>query len=300
MRFREVFILLLLLSFISAFFLPAGITNPARNLQAIFYPVARPARAIGASLSERFAPPVKDDRALTDIRAENDQLRQMVSQLSAELLELQRINADRQLVGDLRQYCTPVPVVGTDPSRREALLLKSGSMQGIAANQPVLSRKGMVGKIDRAGVGGSQVLLVTDREFRAVAEFRRFERNPQSGAAIYKPIGSTPPLLKGAGDGTMLIVNVPLKETDSGDAGDQANIELVKVGDLVILNDPEWPYAAGQWLGQVETINPLQSAPLFASITVLPMRDLASLREVQVMNKTPTDAARTAQSLVEP
>ena len=300
MRFREVFILRLLLSFISAFFLPAGITNPARNIQALFYPVARPARAIGASLSERFTPPAKDERAVEDIRAENDQLRQMVSQLTAELLELQRINADRQLVGDLRQYCTPVPVVGTDSGRREALLLKSGSMQGIAANQPVLSRKGMVGTIARAGVGGSQVLLVTDREFGAIAEFRRFERNLESGVAVYKPIGSTPPMLKGAGDGTMLIVNVPLKETAAGDADGHGDIQPVKVGDVVLLKDPEWPYAAGQWLGQVKAIEPLKSAPLFANITVQPLLDLAGLREVQVMNKTPNDAARTAQSVVTP
>ena len=79
----------------------------------------------------------------------------MVSQLTVELLELQRINADRQLTGDLRKYCTPVPVVGNDSGRRESLALKAGSMQGIATGQPVLSRKGLVGKIDRAGPAGA-------------------------------------------------------------------------------------------------------------------------------------------------
>ena len=295
MRFREVFILLLLLSFLSAFVLPVGLTNPARNLQALFYPVARPARSLAATLSERLTPPPKDDRAADDVRAENIQLRMMVSQLTAELLELQRINADRQLVGDLRQYCTPVRVIGTDSGRRESIALKSGSLQGIAPGQPVISSRGLVGKVWSAGALGSQVLLITDREFRAVGEFRRFERDTETGEARFPPAGSTPPLVKGAGEGLMTIENVPLKETSAGGEGSaEPGVAPVKIGDLVLLNDPEWEYAGGQWLGQVETIEAHQSAPLFARITVRPMLNLAGLREVQVMNKTPADAARTA------
>jgi len=295
-RFKEVFFALLVLSFLGAFFLPAGITNPARNIQGLFYPVARPARAIGATLSDRFAPPAKDDRAVADVRAENEQLRLMVSQLTSELHELQRINADRQLVGDLRQYCTPVRVVGSDPGRRQSLSLRSGSMEGIQPGMPVLSRKGLVGRVERSGPGGAQVQLITDREFRAVGEFRRFERDAATGTARYVPCGLTAPLVKGAGDGTMTIVNVPLKET----ATDDPNLESIKVGDVVVLDDPEWEYAGGQWLGQVERIEPLKSAPLFAQITVRPVLNPAALREVLVMNKTPADAARTAQSVVDP
>src|SRR5688572_1598018 len=143
MRFKEVFFCLLVLSFISAFFLPPEITHKARNVQALFYPVARPSRAIGAALSDRFAQPPRDDRAVADVRAENEQLRMMVSQLTAELHQLQQINADRQLVGDLRQYCTPVRVVGNDPGRRQSLMLASGESAGILPGMPVLSRKGL-------------------------------------------------------------------------------------------------------------------------------------------------------------
>lgn len=301
MRFTEVFTGLLLLSLISAFFLPAELTKSARNIQAVFYPVARPAGAVGAAFAKRFADAdVPDNRKLTDIRMENDQLRQMVSQLTAELLELQQLNADRQMVGDLRQYCTPVRVVGTDSGKRESLALLGGTGQGIRSGQPVLALKGLVGKVHSAGVGGSQVMLVTDREFRAIGEFRRFERNAQSGEARYVATGATPPVVKGAGeDGLMTITNVPLKETAAG-KNDMPDIEPVKVGDVVVLNDDEWPYARGRWLGHVESIEPNRSAPLFAQITVRPALNLAALREVQVMTRTPDDAAATAGSVLTP
>ena len=156
-----------------------------------------------------------------------------------------------------------------------------------------LARKGLVGKIERNGPGGSHVLLVTDREFRAVGDFRRLERDAATGAARYVSTGTTPPLVKGSGDseGTMTVVNVPLKETTEGE-------HPVKVGDLVVLADPEWELASGQWLGQVDAIGQQADAPLFARITVKPMLNLAALREVQVMNKVPRDA-QTAGSVVQ-
>jgi cell shape-determining protein MreC len=296
MRFKEVFFALLLLSFVSAFFLPAGITNPARNVQALFYPVARPARAIGSAFNDRFSPPPAHDRAVADVKAENEQLRLMLSQLTAELHQLQQVNADRQLVGDLRQYCTPVRVVGNDPGRRQSLGLRAGTVQGVHPGMAVLSRKGLVGRIERSGPGGSQVLLITDREFRAVGDFRRLEVDPATRESRYVSTGAVAPVVKGAGDGTMLIVNVPWKDTTEA-------AHPVKVGDLVVLADPDWPHASGQWLGHVDSIKPQPDAPMFARITVKPALNLAALREVQVMNKLPDDpaaAARTAQSVVDP
>ena len=274
LRFNQVFVGLLALSFFSAFLLPARYTNPIRNIQSLFYPVAGPARAIGAVLHGRFARPVKDDRSVVDIRTENAQLRQMVSELTAKLQELQRINADRQLV-EVRSLCTPVAVVGSDPGVRDSIAIKSGTMENIQRGMPVLYARGLVGKIERSGPGGSQVQLVTDRTFRAVGEFRRYITD--QGTLTYKAIGQTVPIVEGAGEGVMRITNVPIKETE-GDDG-------LRAGDTVVLNDPEWGHAVGQQLGVVDRIDPRASAPLFADIRVRPVLKLAELREVMVMNK---------------
>src|SRR6059036_3799099 len=132
LRFNQVFVGLLALSFISAFVLPSRFTNPVRSIQGLFYPVARPARAIGVALNRRFERPPRDDRAVSDVRAENDQLRRMVSELTAQLAQLQRINADRQLIGDARSLCTPAKVVGNgNGGQRESLSLRAGTFDGV-------------------------------------------------------------------------------------------------------------------------------------------------------------------------
>jgi hypothetical protein len=83
----------------------------------------------------------------------------------------------------------------------------------------------------------------------------------------------------------MLITNVQLKET-----ADTAP-KPVKVGDYVVCDDPEWDAARGQWLGRIEKI---ESARLFAVITVAPIVDLNGLDEVMVMNKASLPEPQTA------
>src|SRR5947207_15352334 len=95
LRFNQVFVGLLALSFVSAFVLPSRYTNPLRSIQGLFYPVARPARAIGMALNRRFERPPKDDRAVEDVKAEHEQFRLLISSLTAHLEDHQRLKADR-------------------------------------------------------------------------------------------------------------------------------------------------------------------------------------------------------------
>src|SRR3954467_12049422 len=115
LKFNQLFVALLGLSFLTAFVLPPRYTNPVRNLQGLFAPVARPGRALGYALHARFARREKDDRNVTDVKDENLQLRAQPASLSGQLDELRRINGDRERLGDLRPLCTPVPVIGSDP-----------------------------------------------------------------------------------------------------------------------------------------------------------------------------------------
>jgi len=284
LKFNQVFVGLLALAFTSAFILPSRYTNPVRSIQGLFYPVARPARAIASAANRRFERPRKDDRAVADVKVENEQLRQLVSQLTTQLEVLQRLNADRQLIGDARKLCTPAKVVGNGSGgQRESLSLRAGTFDGLRDGMPFLYRHGLVGRIDRAGAAGSQVQLCTDRNFGAAGEFRFYAKKPDGGFA-YETHGLTQPYVKGAGRGKMVVTNVQLKETTDAIA------HPVRVGDILVLDDPEWEWARGQWLGRVEKIEP---ARLFALITVAPIEDLDALSEVMVMNKTP-DEAQTA------
>ncbi len=287
LRFNQVFVGLVALSFVSAFILPSHLTNPVRSVQGLFYPVARPARAIGGVLNARMSHPPRDDRAVADVKDENAQLRQLVSGLKAQLDELQRINADRNAVGDIRRLCTPVPVVGNDAGTRDSLAIRSGTMETVRAGMPVLYARGVVGRVERSGLAGAQVQLITDKDFRAAAQIRAYVNSPD-GKVAYVQLGETPPLLQGIGKGRMAIRNMQMKETT-------ADIKNpIHVGAFVVLDDVDWDLARGQHLGTIEKIQPIPNAPLMADITVRPVLNLEALREVMVLNKTPTDSAQTA------
>ncbi len=288
LRFNQVFVGLIALSFFSAFVVPARFTNPVRSIQGIFYPVARPSRAIAGAIRGRLEKPPQDTRAVADVREENQQLRMMVASLSGQLEELQRINADRELAGDFRKLCTPVAVLGNDAGRRGSLLLSSGSLEGIFPGMAVLCKKGMVGTIERSGAGGTQVQLITDKSFHATAQFLRYMTHPDHTVTRELP-GLSAASIAGAGDGLMRIRNVEVRETN---IETKAPIENpIRLGDLVVLNDSEWDLARGQILGQVEKITPLAAAALTADITVRPLTDLTTLNEVQVLNKLPANPA---------
>ena len=98
----------------------------------------------------------------------------------------------------------------------------------------------------------------------------------------------------------MQIKNIPLRDTKGNDPADPE--DGIAVGDLVVLDDPDWPLnLKGRALGEVESISQQVSAPTTALIRVRPVLTLSTLRDVMVMNKTaPEDAARTANSSLGP
>src|SRR5689334_4300722 len=183
-RFNHVFSGLLTLSLISAFALPARLTNPVRsNVQNIFAPVAVPIRKLAAFVHGRVVPekPVDDarldgtTRGMKEVLEENNQLRQSVASLSGQLEELQRINADRAMIGqDLRKLCLPVTAMGGDSGKGQSLPLLATSLDGIREGMPVLYPGGVAGQVERVGLGGAQVKLVTDKSFRVTCVFKRF------------------------------------------------------------------------------------------------------------------------------
>jgi hypothetical protein len=283
-RFNQFFVALLALSFLSAFVIPSGYTNPLRSIQKLFAPISWPARSIGASLRNRFAPEKHDDRAADDVKTENEHLRALVVSMTGTLEEMRRINADRDLVPDVvRSLSAPFRVIGSDPtSHRDSLSIGASGGDGVEAGMPVLYADGLVGRVARVSAGGAQIQLITDPGFRANARFFRYIKG--ADGKIVPAIVHTPqPDVRGAGNGWMRIVNIPLRDT-AGQTPDEPE-RGVAVGDIVALDDPDWPRnLSRQMLGVVESIKP--GAALYADIRVRPMRNLSALREVWVMNKS--------------
>lgn len=287
-RFNSIFIALLFASGVSAFILPANFTDPFRNVQRLFAPVSLPSRTIASSIRNRLDPPKHDDRNAADVKEENQRLLALTLSLQGQLDEMKRINSEREQLGDVRNMCTPFRVIGGDPSlNRDSLSIAAASTDSIEPTMSVVYASGLVGRINRVGPGGAQVQLITDPRFQASAKFFRKLDGGKLGE-----LKTRQPLVKGAGNGTLVIINLPLNETQ-GPPPDQASVG-VAVGDLVVLDDPDFPQQLrNQVIGQVDAVEALQSARLYARIRVKPIANLGALREVMVMNRIKGDQART-------
>lgn len=277
LRFQHLFLGLMALGALGALALPEQLsTRGVPQLSMLFAPVARPAGALAGWMFRRFGGDrPTDDRDAQTIRGENAALHAELASLTVQLEELARRDAERQKLGAVRTLCTPVQVVGADAGARESLSLRCSTLEGVEAGMCVLYAGGVVGQVERAGIAGAQVRLITDKNFRLRGSFGLFRRrgNQIEFARLEAPTA----LLEGAGDDAMLIRGLPL---------DTARSAHLAVGDWVILSEPDWPdVLQGQPLGKVTKISPRPDAPLFAQIRVEPQSNLSRLREVMVMTK---------------
>lgn len=286
LRFNQVFTALLLLSAISALFVPQRFTSPLRALfQNIFAPVSYPVRAVASGIASRVSDqhPVDDGaddpahpRSADQLIQENTDLRMSVASLSKQLMDLQQRDAERRQVGPVLELCRPFAVTGTDPGTRRGLLIRGTTLAGVRQGMPALYPGGIAGRIGRAGVGGSTVELVTDSAFACTVGFARFSKNEQ-GQLVFVNLKTPPALMRGTGRDGMSINSINRKDVES--AG-------IEVGDWVILDDPDWPVPVqGYRIGKVVARHNRLDAPLFVDLQVQPVGDLLTLREVMVMVK---------------
>ncbi len=279
----RLFVALMALSFLSAFVLPPRYTMPVRSqVQGLFAPVSWPTRAIVRPFYRRANPDRPSDdgspqqpRPTTTVYAENHELRAELATLQVKFDQLSRLNADRQLVGNIFPLCQPATVTGVDSSGvREAL--KITGVGASAVNRAVVHGTDLVGKVQTAGLTGAEVRLLTDPGFGFTTRIARYL--PDDGGRLRLSIvGQLQPLVQGIGHGAMAIRStVSMRQVD----------ELrLAVGDLVVLDDHDgWsPNVQGFCAGRIASINSQANAPIFADIRVEPVADLLRLNEVMVV-----------------
>ncbi|MDE3103006.1 MAG: rod shape-determining protein MreC [Chloroflexota bacterium] len=104
------------------------------------------------------------------LRADNAKLRDEVDRLTLENVQLREQAVAEQQAAKLAavakqiSYATvPAPVIARDPTGAiQSIVLGSGSNDGIAVGDVVVSDQGLVGRVSQVGPGYSKVLLVTD------------------------------------------------------------------------------------------------------------------------------------------
>lgn len=277
--FNKIYAGLIIVAVVSAMIVPKPFSDKARaQIQRVFMPITYPIHSAASVVSRRINPQTLDversgggPRTYQEIADENRDLRIEVAHLTAQLRTLQQINAERELVGPIREFCRPMQVIADDAMMRRALTLQ-GQVQGMRPGMAVLYAGGMVGKLDRVGwSGGAQTQLITDRGFRITARFGRFD------AGKFEEVGTFATLFEGDGKHGMICRILSKKQVR--DAG-------LKDGDWAVVADADYPpVLQGYRLGLVSAIKSSPAGLEVAEITIRPQEDLLTLREVMVLVK---------------
>jgi rod shape-determining protein MreC len=245
-------------------------------VQMVAYPFQRGASSVGNGVTGFFG-------SLGELRrasVENQQLRDQVRQMQAELrdsrqqvAEAERLEKLLDLKAKSGYEAVAAQVIARDPSMWfDNIVIDKGRWSGVEVNMAVVAPGGIVGRVVSTSPWGAQVMLIT---------------NEKSGAgAVVGQLGQSNALgsIKGLGESGLLEMRYV------------SALEKVQVGDAVITTGQDGIYPSGYNVGAVVEANP-GSATQTQAIRILPTAGLDRLKEVAVLLYRPPQRTESDQAL---
>lgn len=214
-------------------------------------------------LATRVGEAAETIRDLRDLRQRNEELQAENARLLLENVLLREIQHEVALLRDLLNFQQTNPsfevqgahVIGRDPSNVQSyVILDVGREEGIAYNMPVVTDRGLVGRIYEVGQGWSRVLLITD----ASSFVNALTQSSRAGG-----------LIQGKEDGTLVMLNIPQGET-------------VSVGDTVFTSGLGGNFPRQVLIGQITEVE-RKDFELYQEAAVQPTVDFQHLEAVLVI-----------------
>jgi rod shape-determining protein MreC len=207
---------------------------------------------------------------LNTLRQENAVLEQENALLQTEVIELEEQLREAEVYFSLLDFARSNPenqyvaalVIGRDPSPfMNYVILDHGSNDGIQSGMPVVSEKGLIGRVDAVTGNASRVQLITSIDFQANVTTQETEAEGVLQGSI-------------TGDLTMEMVS-------------QDN--TLMPGDLILTSGLGGNFPGDVLIGEVGTVIRSENA-LFQSCTVQPTVDFRTLEVVLIIqNFEPTE-----------
>ena len=199
------------------------------------------------------------------LRALNVNLSDEVSRLREARLENLRLRGMLEMKPHNEFKVLPAEVVGKSLHLlRNTLTINAGEADGVKADMPIISEKGLVGKIIVVSGHYAVVQMVINKDFRSSA---KVQRSRVDGIVTWD------------GGDVLHLRNVAKKQD-------------VKTGDVVTTSEYSNIFPADIKIGVVSNVTE-QTGTLFKDIDILPSVDFASLEEVFVITALP-DTERTS------
>lgn len=250
-----------------------GDSGLLHGVRGVFQTVATPARVVGSvvaspvsGISNVVGNLTADSQTLSDLKAENDDLKAQVARLTEYEDEANTLTDLLQLRNQYNLDSTAARVIArSTDSWSSTITIDKGTTSGIQTGMPVMTSTGVVGQVSECGPTTATVRIITDESSGVSAKVQ------SSGAQGQ---------LQGSADGTL---HLNLIRTD----------QQVSTGDSVVTSGLGGVYPKGLPVGTVSNVTKC-SGSLYYDITVEPLASVGSLEEVLVVTSLSGDQQATA------
>jgi rod shape-determining protein MreC len=268
------FVLLLSVTIVGLVLHETGNTQAVENL--ILGPVT-PVQDHLSDLANDFSDLVQTFRDLRELRRRNEELQSLADRMMIENVRLKELESENETLRQLLQFTQANPthsykaaevagrVIGQDPSNLlRCIIIDVGTNNGVARNMPVVTDRGLVGRIVEVSSQSSKVLLITDVS--------------SSVNAIIQSSRATG-TVEGKADGGLVMKYIPQPVT-------------VNVGDIILTSGLGATFPKRLVIGQVTAIHK-RDIEMFQQAEIKPTVDFDRLEMVLVItNFEPVEMAQ--------
>lgn len=255
-----------------------GTGGPLEMVRGGFSTITMPLRMAGSAIAmpfqgigNIFSNLTADQQTLSDLKAENEQLRSKNAELEETNQSTQRLQGLLDLKNTYNLQSTGARVIsGSTDSFNNTIVIDKGTSSGLAVGMPVVDSGGVIGQIIECGPTTSTVRLITDEKSGVAAMV-------QSSRAQGMLMGSASRQI------TLNLINTNQK---------------VAVGDTVVTSGLGGVFPKGLPLGKVTSV---EAAPgsLYYTIVIEPYGNVSSNEEVMVITSLSEEQKATAGDIAE-
>jgi len=250
------------------------------NTQAVENLILRPVTPVQnhlSGLARDFGDLVQTFRDLRELRRRNEELQSLADSLMIENVHLKELESENENLRQLLQFTEANPtysyraaeivghVIGQDPSNLlRYIIIDMGTSDGVTQGMPVVTDRGLVGRIVEVSSRSSKVLLITDVS--------------SSVNAIIQSSRATG-ILEGKADGGLVMKYIPQTVT-------------VNVGDIILTSGLGATFPKRLVIGQVTAVHK-RDIELFQQAEIKPTVDFDRLEIVLIItNFEPIEMAQ--------
>jgi rod shape-determining protein MreC len=264
-RSRSWIFVVLLLGAVGGLLLAPG---PAREVEALGSRLLEPVQASVSTVFGQAEDIASVMRRMTELSRQNDQYREEIDRLQAEIARLRELEVEnrdlRNLLGLKQRAGTgellPVRVIARDPSPFvQAITLDRGTDDGVQEGMTIITWRGVVGRVSRVSPTSSKVLLITDT-------------SSSISGRIQSSDSRVTGIIRGRPEGGLLMQRIPQEET-------------LQTGETVVTSDFGGLMPEGLVIGQIVQIR-RKDVDVLQEAVIEPSADMKRLERLYVLLST--------------